>query len=190
MKTHFDIEAIVKNGIISNELDYDRALIADRKLRILAREDNHFKNLRSNLRDLIEQYEKLHWSNVEQINDEKLVVSDKSEETAESERVFLENRKQAIKKKLREFDLTQVNLASLLGHKSKTHMSELINGIKPFALKDLIIINRLLEIEISVLLPVFLTQEESNRVKQAVLKLDKQKLQKMNIDYFRQSEKK
>ena len=45
MKTHFDIEKIVEKGVISNELDYDRALIADRKLRLLAKENVYFKNL-------------------------------------------------------------------------------------------------------------------------------------------------
>ena len=39
MKPHFDIEKIVDAGIISNELDYERALIADRKLRLLASEN-------------------------------------------------------------------------------------------------------------------------------------------------------
>ena len=46
MKTHFDIEKIVEMGIITNELDYERALIVDRKLRLLGKEDVHFKNLR------------------------------------------------------------------------------------------------------------------------------------------------
>ena len=45
MKTHFDIEKIEEKGVISNELDYDRALIADRKLRLLAKENVYFKNL-------------------------------------------------------------------------------------------------------------------------------------------------
>jgi hypothetical protein len=39
-------------------------------------------------------------------------------------------------------EITPENLASLLGHKSKTHMLELMNGIKPFILKDLSIKNR------------------------------------------------
>ena len=43
MKTHFDIKEIVESGSISNELDYERALIADRKLRLLAKENLHFK---------------------------------------------------------------------------------------------------------------------------------------------------
>jgi antitoxin component HigA of HigAB toxin-antitoxin module len=176
MKTHFDIETIVEKGIITNELDYDRALIADRKLRLLAKESLHFKNLRAKLRDIIEKYEDSEWNDVDKIDDNKILESEKSEHIAELERLFLENRKQAIRKKLKEFDLTQENLASILGHKSKTHMSELMNGIKPFTLKDLIIINRLLKIEITILIPVFLSKEDQTKVKEAVIKLDKPKV--------------
>ena len=173
MKTHFDIENIVKKGLITNELDYDRALIADRKLRLLAKEDPHFKNLRFKLRDLIEKYENSEWSDVDKVDDNKIIESEKTEHIAEQERLFIENRKQAIRKKIKAFDLTQENLASILGHKSKTHMSELMNGIKPFTLRDLIIINRLLKIEISLLVPLFLSKEDQTKVKEAVIKLDK-----------------
>lgn len=182
MKTHFDIEKIVEKGIITNELDYERALISDRKLRLLAKEDIHFKNLRSKLRDIIEKYENSEWSNIDKIDDNKLLESDKAERIAELERLFLENRKQAIRKKLKEFELTQENLALILGHKSKTHMSELMNGIKPFTLKDLIIINRLLKIEIAVLIPVFLSKEDQIKVKEAVKKLDKPKIKLTSND--------
>ena len=173
MKTHFDLEDIVEKGIITNELDYDRALIADRKLRNLAKENAHFKILRTQLRDIIEKYESAHWNNIDKIDDNKLLKSDKAEHIAELERLFLENRKQAIRTKLKELDLSQENLASILGHKSKTHMSELMNGIKPFTLKDLIIINRLLKIEIAVLVPVFLSNEDQVKIKEAVIKLNK-----------------
>jgi antitoxin component HigA of HigAB toxin-antitoxin module len=182
MKTHFDIEEIVEKGIITSELDYDRALIADRKLRILAKDNLHFKNLRAKLRDIIEIYENNEWNDLDKIDDEKLSESDKSQKIAELERQFLETRKQAIRKKLKEFDLTQENLASILGHKSKTHMSELMNGIKPFTLKDLIIINRLLKIEISVLIPVFLSKEDQMKVKIAVIKLNKPNFKLSNND--------
>ncbi len=182
MKTHFDIEKIVETGLITNELDYERALVSDRKLRLLAKENLHFKNLRSKLRDIIEKYESDEWSNVDKIDDNKLLESGKAERIAELERLFLENRKQEIRKKLKEFELTQENLASILGHKSKTHMSELINGIKPFTLKDLIIINRLLKIEIAVLIPVFLSKEDQTKVQEAVIKLGKPKVKLSSDD--------
>jgi antitoxin component HigA of HigAB toxin-antitoxin module len=182
MKTHFDIEKIVEKGAITNELDYDRALIADRKLRLLAKENLHFKNLRAKLRDIIEQYENAEWSDINKVDESKLSESEKTEYLAEQERLFLENRKQAIRKKLKQLDLTQENLGLILGHKSKTHMSELMNGIKPFTLKDLVIINRLFKIDIAVLIPVFLSKEDQVRVKEAVIKLDKPKVKLTSAD--------
>jgi len=175
MKTHFEIEKIVEMGIITNELDYERALIADRKLRLLGKEDVHFKNIRKKLRGIIEKYENKEWSVVESIDDNKLLESEKAEKVAEIERQFLETRKLEIRKKLKAFEITQENLALILGHKSKTHMSELMNGIKPFTLKDLIIINQLLKIEIAILIPVFLSKEEQTKINKAVEKLDKSK---------------
>ena len=89
--------------------------------------------------------------------------------------MFIDIRKQEIRKKLKELDLSQENLALLLGHKSKTHMSELINGIKPFTLKDLIIINRLLKVEITKLVPVYLSKEDQIKdiAYQVVKQIDK-----------------
>ncbi|WP_348810984.1 helix-turn-helix transcriptional regulator [Flavobacterium maritimum] len=173
MKTHFDIEKFIENGSITNELDLERAMIADRKLRLLSKENVHFKNLRKKLRDLIEDYENREWSNLDNITEEKVIESDKSEIIAERERIFIENRKQQIRKKLKALDLTQENLGHILGHKSKTHMSELMNGIKPFTLKDLVIINRLLKIDIKELVPIFLSREDQIKVKSAVIELNK-----------------
>ena len=90
MKTEFNIESIINKGHITNELDYDRALIADRKLRLIAKEDLHYKTMRSKLRDLIEKYESAEWSDVDKIDEKKLVESDKSERIAEQERLFFE----------------------------------------------------------------------------------------------------
>ena len=62
-------------------------------------------------------------------------------------------------------------------------MSELMNGIKPFTLKNLIIINRLLKINIAVLIPVFLSKEDQVKVKEAVIKLDKPKVRLTSDDF-------
>ena len=173
MKTEFNIDSIIKKGFIENELDYDRALIADRNLRLLSKEDAHFKTLRSKLRSIIEQYESAEWSDADKIDDQKLIESDKSEYIAEQERLFIENRKNIIREKMKEADLTQENLASILGHKSKTHMSELINGIKPFTIRDLIIINRVFNIDMDILIPRFLSTKDQVKVKDALEKLNK-----------------
>jgi hypothetical protein len=39
MNTQFDISEILQSGKIENELGFERALIADRKLRMLTKED-------------------------------------------------------------------------------------------------------------------------------------------------------
>ena len=184
MKTEFDIEAILKKGRLSNELDYERALVAERKLRLLAKEDTQFTTLRHQLRLLLETYELGEWSDPASIDDRQLIQSEKAEFIAEQERQFMETRKRTIRNRLKQLELTQENLGSILGHRSKTHMSELMNGIKPFTLKDLIIMHRLLKIEMSVLIPVFLSNSDQEKVKLAVSKLDKPKVKLEANDFL------
>ena len=184
MKTEFDIEAILKKGRLSNELDYERALVAERKLRLLAKEDAQFTTLRKHLRELLESYERSEWADADSIDDRQLIQSEKAEFIADQERQFLETRKRTIRNRLKQLELTQENLGSILGHKSKTHMSELMNGIKPFTLKDLIIMHRLLKIEMSVLIPVFLSNSDQEKVKLAVSKLDKPKVKLEANDFL------
>ena len=57
MKTQFDISELIKVGKIQNELDFERVLIADRKLRVLSKKEPKYKTVRKELRTLIEQYE-------------------------------------------------------------------------------------------------------------------------------------
>lgn len=178
MKTNFDIEQFIAAGAIRNELDYERAMVADRKLRLLAKDSVHFSNLRGKLRDLIADYEAKHWSDHKAITEEQLEESELAERVAEAERVFLENRKAIIRKKLKSLDLNQEELAQILGHKSKTHMSELMNGIKPFTLPDLIAIGLLLKIELTDLVPVFLSPEKKQQIQSALRKLNKPGLEK------------
>ena len=184
MKTEFDIEAILKKGRLSNELDYERALVAERKLRLLAKEDAQFTTLRKQLRELLESYERSEWADADSIDDRQLIQSEKAEFIADQERQFLETRKRTIRNRLKQLELTQENLGSILGHKSKTHMSELMNGIKPFTLKDLVIMHRLLKIEMSVLIPVFLSNSDQEKVKLAVSKLDKPKVKLEANDFL------
>ncbi len=91
------LEMVNSNSIV-DELEYERALIADRKLRILAKENTHFKKIRLKLRDLIEKYENSEWNDFDRITEEKLAESSKHEQIAEFERIFLETRKQEIRK--------------------------------------------------------------------------------------------
>lgn len=176
METQFDIEKVLEQGSIKNDLELERAMIAERKLRLLAKETDDFKELRKKLRHIIEDYESRNWSDISAITDVKTAESDHYELIAEQERIFLSNRKQLIRAKLKTFDLTQENLGQILGHKSKTHVSELMNGMKPFTLKDLIIINWIFGIDFKYLIPNILPMDEQKKVRIAIQKLNKPKL--------------
>ena len=71
--------------------------------------------------------------------------------------------------------MTQTDLGELLGHK-KSYMSELINGVSQFSMKDLIIIHRILHIELSKLIPTYLQNETREQIKSTIDRLNKPKL--------------
>jgi len=183
MKTQFDILGLIELGEIKNELDFERALIADRKLRVLSKENPKFKTLRKKLRDLIEVYENKNWSPDSRISDKKLRESDIAELIAEKERQFIERRKELIKSKLKKVNLNQQDFGAILGHKSKSYISELMNGISPFSLRDLIIINRLLKIDLTNLVPTFLSQTERVKIRTSIKKLENPKLKLSKEDF-------
>jgi hypothetical protein len=176
MEKQFDIEKVIAQGSIDNDLELERAMVAERKLRLLAKENNYFKELRKKLRKIIEEYESMAWVDRNTITEEIIAISDHYEMIADQERLFLKNRKHIIRAKLKIFDLTQENLGQILGHKSKTHVSELMNGMKPFTLRDLMVINWIFGIDFKDLIPNFLPEDERTKVKSAIIKLNKLKL--------------
>jgi len=182
MKTQFDISELIENGKILNELDFERAMIADRKLRVLSKENPKYKSIRKKLRDLIEQYENQNWSADANISDKKIRESDIAELIAEKERLFIQRRKELIRKKIKDLNLTQQDFGKILGHQSKSYTSELINGVSPFSLKDLIVINRILKIDLTDLVPTFLPQSDRAKIRTTIKKLDNPKLKLSNND--------
>ena len=172
---------IIKKGFISNELELERALITERKLRLLALEDPQYQQIRMELRSIIKKYESTTWSKDSEISAEKMDESDAAELFTEVERQFVANRKQIIKSKLTDLDLNQQDLALILNH-SKSYMSELINGISPFSTKDLIIIHKLFSIRLEQLIPTTIPQNETGRIKNSILKINKPKLQLQQND--------
>ena len=101
MKTQFDISELIKVGKIQNELDFERVLIADRKLRVISKKEPKYKTVRKELRTLIEQYENQNWSAESEISDKKIRESDVAELIAEKERLFIKQRKNLLRKKKR-----------------------------------------------------------------------------------------
>lgn len=166
---------IIRKGSISNELELERALIIERKLRLLVSENPEYKEIRNQLRLIIKDYENINWSKNSIISDQKIAENDSAELIAEKERQFVAKRKEIMKAKLKELGLTQQDLAEILNH-GKSYMSELINGINPFTIKDLIIIHKLFKIKLEELIPTIIPEKETGRIKNSILKINKPKL--------------
>lgn len=180
MKANFDVHRLIKQGKIHSEYELEQAFIAERKLNKLSKEDDSCRELRSQLRQLIANYEKEVWDS-SSITDEKVIESDLAEITAEKEQLFFLKRKKMIKSKLKELGLTQEQLGAILGHKSKTYMSELINGLCPFTLNDLLILHQMLQIDLSFLIPNFLSFNERRRINEVVQKIQNSKIKMLEV---------
>lgn len=179
MKNEFDIQKLLKKGSIDSALEYERALIASRKLRILAKENNRAKLQREELLPLITTYEAKEWSPaaVQAKNEEDWQATDQAEHLAEQERRFLQERKSLIRERLKAYGLRQNDLMLILGHKSKSYMSELINGLVPFTLQDLVVIHKVLKIDLVHLVPTFLSPKQRLRLGKALQEISPSKAQ-------------
>jgi len=154
---------------LNTELQYERASLADRTLRLLVKEEPSLNSLRNDLRDLIKNYETKNWSAADKIYQQQLVDSELSEKQSISEQQFLVQRKKIILSKLRELGLIQKDLGTLLNH-SKSYISELQNGIRAFSSRDLILIHNFLKIDLIYLFFTNVPIETKNRVHAALKK--------------------
>lgn len=175
MKDIMNITEVKNIKRLENEFDLQKASLLERKLRLMTDENPDLKPIRKKLRNLIQEYETREWANFENISDSKIVESDKAEMIINYEQKFINKRKESIRKKLKEFDMTQQDLGILLGH-PKSYMSELINGVSQFTMKDLVIIHRILGISLTTLIPTYLQSETREQVRESIRKLNKPKL--------------
>lgn len=176
MKTAFDLDKIIKRGKLISELELEQAYEVDKSLRLMEKDDKSLSEKRKVLRAIIRTYEQTNWSEKNDITDEQFSESDIAEMIVRKERIFNERRKQIIRKKLKENGLNQQQLGELLGHFSKSYMSELMNGICPFSLRDLVIIHRVLEIELVDLIPVIINQKDRLQIKSFIEKQQNTKI--------------
>jgi len=175
MKDIFDIKEVANIVRLENEYDLEKASLLERKLRLMIDENPDLKPIRKKLRDLIKEYEDKKWSDFDNITDSQLEESNKAEEIVNYEQKFISKRKETIRKRLKEYDMTQQDLGLILNH-PKSYMSELINGVSLFTLKDLVIIHRVLKIKLDILIPTFLQSETRDKLKDSIEKLNKPKL--------------
>jgi len=176
MDLQVSLKKILKKGSLDTELEFQRATIIDRQLRLLVKKNPSLTEERKRLRSILKAYEDKYWIE-EEINDEKVLESEFAEHIAELENSFNLNRKQVIRSVLKEKGLTQKELGRLLGHTSETHMSELMNGVNPFTLSDLIVIHKLLNIGLDQLIPTTLSIQIINRLLTVISELKNPKLQ-------------
>ncbi len=175
MKDILDIKEVTNIKRLENEYDLQKASLLERKLRLMIKENPELKPIREKLRNLIKCYEDKEWSEFERISDSKMEELNKAEEIVKSEQKFIERRKEVIRKKLKEFDMNQQDLGVILEH-PKSYMSELINGVSQFTLKDLVIIHRVLGIKLNILIPTYLQSATLEKVSESITKLNKPKL--------------
>jgi len=183
MKKEFDVDLLLKQGKIKNELELERASNAERKLRLISKKDPKAKTKRKKLRELIYDFENKHWKNRNSITNSQIRESNKAELVVQKETEFIDLRKKLIRTKLKRLGLNQQEFGKILGHDSKSYMSELMNGIVPFTLKDLIIISKLLKINLNKLIPTQIPEEEKIKIEKKINSLGKSKI-KLNKQEF------
>ncbi len=159
-----EIDNILKIDELNSELEFEQATSIHGKLRWMVKDDRSLEPIRKHLFVLIEKYEAKHWENESQITEEQIKESDNAEKIINAENIFIQKRKELIKSKLKENEISQKDLAKLLGHRPN-YMSELINGIRPFSRDDIVVIHRLFNIEFKELIPPFLKKEVTNHIK-------------------------
>jgi transcriptional regulator with XRE-family HTH domain len=175
MKDLVGIREIEHIQQLDNEYDLQKALLLDRKLRLMVKDNADLKPIHNKLFKLIQDYEDSKWTDSDNIPDKQFDEAETAEQLVEIERKFIAQRKDAIRKKLKRYDMTQTDLAGIPGHK-KSYMSELINGVSQFSMKDLVIIHRVLRIDLAKLIPTYLQNDTRERVKQSIIQLNKPRL--------------
>lgn len=159
-----EIDNILKIDELNSELEFERATSLYGKLRWMVEDDSSLIPIRQHLMTLIEKYENTQWKNESEITDEQIKESDVAERIVNAESLFVQRRKELIKKKLKENNISQKDLGKILGHRPN-YMSELTNGVRPFSRDDIVVIHRLFGIELKDLIPTFLKKEVTNHIK-------------------------
>lgn len=159
-----EIDNILQIDELNNELEFEQATSIQGKLRWMVKEDSSLELIRQHLIVLIEKYELKHWENESEISEEQIKESDNAEKIINAENIFIQKRKELIKSKLKENEISQKDLAKILGHRPN-YMSELMNGVRPFSRDNIVVVHRLFGIEFNDLIPPFLKKEVTNHIK-------------------------
>ena len=88
MKDLVNIREIENIQQLDNEYDLQKALLLDRKLRLMAKEDATLKPIHDKLFRLIQEYEQKNWSDSENIPEEQFEEAETSEQLVKIENKF------------------------------------------------------------------------------------------------------
>lgn len=171
----FRLNNILKIVNIDSEFELEQATAMYNKLRLLVKEDPALKPLRSHLADLIEAYESRHWFDEEKVTENQMSENDLAIKLVAYQNAFIQHRKEVIKKALKNNGLIQNDLAKILGHR-KSYMSELMNGVRPFSQNDIVILNRVLNIDFKDLILPVIKEKDAARIRIEIKKLNKPRL--------------
>lgn len=78
--------------------------------------------------------------------------------------------------------MNQQDLGILLGH-SKSYISELVNGVSNFSMKDLIVIHKLFRISFDVMIPDFIERETREQLTKNINQLNNPNLMLRKKDF-------
>ncbi|MEO6282522.1 MAG: helix-turn-helix transcriptional regulator [Dyadobacter sp.] len=162
--TAYDVREIIRKGALKSELEMERAVWAERSLRLISKDQPELDSLRKEVRNLIIQYESVHWSDVELVTDQQVRESESAEKRVKKEFKFFQKRKELILKKLKKYKLNQNDLGEILAH-GKSYISELLNGTRSFSMNDLVIIHRLFDISLEDLICIEISADVEKRIK-------------------------
>ena len=186
MKKDITIDNIGSIPELTSELDLERAKALHSKLRWMSKDNPNLTEKRKYLGQLIQDYENKFWENDDEISDQQILESDLAEMMVEKENIFFNRRKDKIRDALKKLDLKQQDLADILEHR-KNYMSELINGVRPFALTDLQIISKFLKIDLDALIPPFSDLAKAEKtVKQIQKTFDEKPSKKNDTQYSKE----
>ncbi len=171
---HLNIDNILKLKRLKNELELEKAYSIYRRLRWMVKDNPSLLPVKDHLKKLIKNYEDENWSDETKITEAQIAESDLAEKIIEAENEFIAKRKNLIKEKLKEYQLSQKDLAKILGHRPN-YMSELMNGLRPFSRDDIVVIHRLFGIDLKYLLPPFIKPEVVQHIKSALKELNNKK---------------
>jgi antitoxin component HigA of HigAB toxin-antitoxin module len=176
------VRQMVGNGRLKTELDFERAVLAERFLQLLIEDQPELEPLRKEVRSMIMDYESIQWSK-DVVSEAQIAESDLAEAQADTEFRFFISRRELILSKLKSHDLRQNDLANILAH-SKSYTSELLNGIRAFSTKDLIVVHKLLDIKLEDLFFTEIPLEVKERIKSTLDKIPerKNKLQPQTLE--------